>query len=112
MNFISTLNKLSNASTIIHHIRKTNIIVDSAVNKLLKLAINIQESSRSQSELCHQLLIINKIQSKVCEVQTNDNKSHTIILLTKDKSTDVYEYQDFIKNYNTKIHSLIQELPG
>lgn len=112
MNFISTLNKLTNASSIIRHIHKTNIIVDAAVNKLLKHATNIQESSGSKSELFYQLLINNKIQAKICKLQTNDNNTHTIILLTKDKSTDVYEYQDFIKNYNTKIQSLIQESPG
>lgn len=109
MNFISIINKLNQASSIVRHIRKTNIIIDAAANKLLKLAINIQESSGSQPELPQQLLIINKIQSRILKLKTSDNNTHTIICLTKNKSTDVYEYQDFITNYHSKIQTLIQE---
>lgn len=112
MNFISVFHKLHNVSTLFRHIHKTNIIIDSAANKLLKLAINIQESSGSQPELVKHLLIINKIQSRILQLKTSDNNTHTIICLTKNKSTDVYEYHDFIENYHAKIQELNQESAG
>ena len=112
MNFISIINKLSNASSILRHIHKTNIIIDSAANKLLKLAINIQQSSGSQPELVKHLLIINKIKTQLLQIQTNDKNTHTIICLTKNKSTDVYEYHDFMANYHAKIQELNQESAG